>query len=740
MTKPSSSKKHFIAFDFEFNHTNEPTLNVICVALYYSKDKKIRRYWLLDEKERKAFISFVTPKLNENHTFITHSAIAEGRAMLDLGFTLQDLLKTNWFDTLIEYKHQANSNHEIQYGKHLVKGVVKYLTPPKDKWERTEDDDLEIASNKITYSLSEAVFKYLGVRIDQKEKDEVRDLIISKPKTFTKTQKQRILDYCESDIKYLYNLAKAQMTQYKKLKKSGIKFKKTCKWSLSKQIYKRGEFAVRCAQMEKIGYPVDIPQMKNLTDSVGFIIREIQKDINKQFPSFKIFQFDRKNANLVFKQKETKDAIKKLYPHLIDKWMLTDTGELSLSLKAFEKHFSFKYDFPRGHLGAQIIRFLKTKQNFNGFLPNRDGKKKKNIWDSTGSDGRVRVYANPYGGQTSRSQYGSTEFMFLKSAWIRTLVKPIPGRVILDIDYGSEEYLIGAVLAQDKNMIDSYHSGDPYLSFAKLSGMVPQNATKKTHSKERGAAKSTTLGVGYGMGSYSLANKLTEDTGEKYSVEKAQDLIDKFFQTYSDFNHYKKEIMREYYIPNYWDFVLTKRKKLEGMTRPERNIKENTGWLQTPCGWVLFPHNDNQRSVTNFPLQSYGASIIRKAVEICQDKGLDVLFSLHDAAAVEVDLENYLEKADIFAESMFEAFVYYFPKRMKEDAKKIRLDIEAWGPGLPKTTLKQSKNGDCYVEGKKKLKTPKGRDIVCSDVYIDERGINELYKYKGYLEEGIVEL
>ena len=58
---------------------------------------------------------------------------------------------------------------------------------------------------------------------------------------------------------------------------------------------------------------------------------------------------------------------------------------------------------------------------------------------------------------------------------MRSLCRPPKGKIIVGIDYKSEEFLISGLLANDKNMLDAYESGDVYLYFAKLAGAVPKD-------------------------------------------------------------------------------------------------------------------------------------------------------------------------------------------------------------------------------------------------------------------------
>ena len=133
------------------------------------------------------------------------------------------------------------------------------------------------------------------------------------------------------------------------------------------------------------------------------------------------------------------------------------------------------------------MRYLKLKQSLNGFSPN---KQKESIFDSLGSDGRVRSWLNPYGSQTSRFQPKATSFIPLKAAWMRAMIQPPKNHYILGVDYSSEEFLISACWSEDENMYNAYKSGDVYLYFAKLAGAVPWDGTKEEYKAERNLFKS----------------------------------------------------------------------------------------------------------------------------------------------------------------------------------------------------------------------------------------------------------
>jgi len=230
-------------------------------------------------------------------------------------------------------------------------------------------------------------------------------------------------------------------------------------------------------------------------------------------------------------------------------------------------------------------------------------------------------------------------------------------------------------------MYNAYVSGDVYLAFGKEAGLIPIDGTKKTHPKERQSAKSTVLGLSFSMSKIGLAIKLSQDTGKEVTEDEAQELVDMFADAFSDNAFWKKENLEMY---------------------------EDNGYLKVPDGWTLFGDNDNPRSVGNLPIQGFGSCILRKAIQLCQDKGLKVIVPLHDALYIEMETNDW-DAVDIFAEQMTEAFKFYFKGEGNKWASKVGLDIEAWGNDLNKEVIT----------------TPKGNSVQTDTLHIDERSVEE---------------
>lgn len=582
-----------IFLDMEFSRVTHEQVRLVCCTVDCDKDG-VREFWLRDDSDaQKELKDYLESKKNE--IFVAYSAVAEGRSFISLGLNPPSF---KWIDLFLEYRLLTNQNDDLLYGDQLVNGEIKRTSKPPPKWERTEEDTKN--SFKPTHSLAEATFKLLGEVRNTEHKDAIRDLIISDPDSFTEEEREAIQKYCTEDVVHLRRLFHAMIEKYEEL---DFPYDST----LKEEMLLRGKYAALTAKMESWGYPIDYDKTLNFSKSVGPLLEECQREINDLFPDIKPFVYDRKDRKFKWNQKVTKVWLKNNVD--ISRWVKTDglkkakkkalsdaldklppgkkltsrereaiadsvdeSDFLSLALEAWTKVFDFKHDYPKDNFGAQIVRYLKLKQNLNGFVPGG----KKNFWDAVGPDKRVRPYFNIYGSLSSRSQPGSTSFLFLKPAWMRSLCMPPKGKAIVGIDYGSEEYLISALVSGDMSMVEAYKSGDVYLDFAIRAGLAPKNATKDSHKRERNLCKASVLGMSYLMTAIGLSAKLTADTGELVTEEEAQEYIDTFYDVYEDLKKWQDDIQKQY-------------------------LREKH--LKLPCGWTLFGDSDNFRSYVNFNIQ-----------------------------------------------------------------------------------------------------------------------------------------
>ena len=681
----------FLFLDFEFTGVSEPDLKLVSCAWAVGKGGKIVErgsVWLHGDtpdslSNQNSLLHRIRYELDSGAVLVSYVLEAEMRAIKSLHekddkspkiVPYKDPFLNNCLDLYLEYRNILNANHFLSYGPQYIGGKTLNTTPPPNKWEVADDDGEDTQHHKPEYSLAAACFKLLGVKIDTEEKDRIRGIIIRGDAEEIERHKDEILKYNESDIAHLYDLLKTISRHYELCGKRRTWFK---------DALRRGNFSIDTAHMIQRGYPVNVPELKKFAAASKEIMAEASQHVNASG----VWAF---RADGSMDQKAVKTWVEKFVEEKgIKTWRRTPKGELSISKDAFGE---YKDLVDATDFGRAFREYLKTKQSLNGFLPPREGaKRKKTFWDFLGSDGRVRPHFGIYGSQTSRSQPASTGFMFLKAKWMRYFVQPSPGMCLVEIDYSSQEFLIAAIISQDKKMMDAYASGDVYLAFAKDSGMIPAEeaptATKETHKKQRNIAKTVVLSVSYDISAKGLAPRLAPYLEGGCTPERAQSYINQFFETYPDYAAWKKKTLEEY---------------------------QTAGHLELSDGWMLGPHNDNPRSVGNFPIQGHGAVIMRQAIRnLFGSPNLESfkpLFTVHDSIVCEVwvnsfdtSLETVVRKIQYCMTSAFHSVMSSFG-----ETRTVRTDVKIWGtPNKPGS-----------------LKVPK--------FYVAEGAENDLERYKKY--------
>lgn len=669
-----------VHIDFEYNSTAEPRLNLVCASLdVYVKGKLTESldYWLHKDNNEKIKLKKKLIEYRDKGAYIcAFAASAEAASFISLGL---DPVKFKWLCLQVMYRILTNHNDQFSYGKQLIDGKEKITYPPIGKWKGKT-----FSNQKNQTSLVACTYKILGVHRSLEHKDEMRNLIISKPHEFNDEERTAIMDYCREDVENMEALTNKMyyhLTRYYK----GYTNQETLN-----ALSGLSNYAAYTALMERRGYPVHPEKLHNFVKNVPNVIRDMVDDILSQELPIVPFVWDKRASRYKMEQKVIRQWLEENYGR--DDWDQTTTNQYSLSLDAFSRKYSYRHDYPRDNLGAQIVRYLKLLQSLNGFKPkSKTAKNKETFLDFYGTDNRARPYMNIFGSQSGRSQPKATGFIPLKAAWMRSLIEPEPGNAIVAIDWGSQEFLISAIVSGDENMYKAYESGDVYLYFAKLAGAVPWDGTKAQYKKERNLFKSTVLGISYNMGAVALGKKLTADTGESKSTEDAQELIEKFQTAFPKFTEWNETNLQSYRDGN-----------------P----------IIMPDHWAMLLDNRNWRSVNNVPIQGAGASIMRLAVKYAYEREVKIIYTLHDALYAEFNNKD-IEIVDTLYDCMKDAFVdVWTNEQQREWASIIRQDIDVWGPGMCELYLSPV--------------TPKGREFKLQDIYIDERSEAEYERFKKY--------
>lgn len=242
---------------------------------------------------------------------------------------------------------------------------------------------------------------------------------------------------------------------------------------------------------------------------------------------------------------------------------------------------------------------------------------------AVGHDGRNRCLLSPFGSRTGRNSPSNTKFIFGPATWIRHLITSEPGHGLAYLDWSAQEIGIAGVLSGDTALQDAYQSGDPYLRFAQQAGAVPPTATKASHGALRDLYKTVMLGTNYGLSEVGLATRL------QLSRLEARELLAAHKRTYRQ----------------YWRWV-------DGV----RDYAYLHRRLSTTFGWTLHVEDtSNPRSVGNFPLQANGAEMLRIALCLATEQGVEVCAPVHDGVLIHAPLPDLADAVALMQSCMQQA-------------------------------------------------------------------------------------
>src|SRR5262249_51792006 len=124
---------------------------------------------------------------------------------------------------------------------------------------------------------------------------------------------------------------------------------------------------------------------------------------------------------------------------------------------------------------------------------------------AVGNDHRNRALLGAFGTKTARNAPSNSKFIFGPAKWLRFLITPPPGRVLVHRDYSQQEVRIAAVLSGDAALLQACESGDVYLGIAQQLGFLRDDMNNDDRKAVRSLFKTVVLGIQYGLGARSLA-------------------------------------------------------------------------------------------------------------------------------------------------------------------------------------------------------------------------------------------
>ena len=444
------------------------------------------------------------------------------------------------------------------------------------------------------------------------EKERNLDLILrrnefsSLPFDYTLTEQKQILDYCQSDTEILRQLFIKQVLDIET--KLDLKTEEDFERELW-QIQNRG-YAIGCVSLvERNGIPVDTKLISMFNEAWPKVKDNLIRKINKDIDVF--------TDDLVFNHKKFDELI--IRNKLTHRWQRMKSGHFTTNKKVIKNHLD----------NEDIKKFneIRTFQNMT-----------KLTSYSPGQDGRVRTSINMFGTVTGRASPSSARYPFSASKWARNFIKPSYGSYLVYIDYTSQEPGIMGYLSKDENLIKAYQSGDIYIHTAKLFNYLPENAVRDKKNKERedirNLFKVLYLANSYGQGPRAVAEALRcTENHAKFLQKKYREIYHKYFT----------------WIEGFIEAGLHK-KYLTTIYGWQRHIKD---LFQTKDG----KRTDIRRSLLNWPIQSHGAEILRKALIDLTDDNFEVCALVHDAVLIQIPIPEFKQRLEEAKQIMVNASV-----------------------------------------------------------------------------------
>ena len=216
----------------------------------------------------------------------------------------------------------------------------------------------------------------------------------------------------------------------------------------------------------------------------------------------------------------------------------------------------------------------------------------------------------------------TSELKILESQF-REMFIPKKGCVFICADYSQIELRVAAEMSQDKFLLKAYNTGMDIHTLT--ASEVFKIKLSEVTSQQRKIAKSIYFGLIYGKTPIGLAQTLTEITGEHYSIEKAQEIMDTYFERFSGVKTCLDGLI---------DFADTYgySKTIFGRKRPIPQLTSNK----------LSERNQGKRAAMNSPIQGTAADIIKMAMVACDQKIIEqnlqskMVLQVHDELLFEV--------------------------------------------------------------------------------------------------------
>ena len=209
-------------------------------------------------------------------------------------------------------------------------------------------------------------------------------------------------------------------------------------------------------------------------------------------------------------------------------------------------------------------------------------------------DGKVHTTYNQSNTQTGRLSSMNPNLQNIpirtqEGRELRKLFTASEGNVLIDADYSQIELRLLAHYSGCKELIEAYCEGKDIhaITASQVFGVPLEEVT----TQMRRDAKAVNFGIIYGISAFGLGSDLG------ISTRKAQEYIDKYFETYSDVKAYMQGNVEQATKEGYVETLLGRRRVINELKASNYNIR-----------------SFGERAAMNMPLQGSSADIIKIAM------------------------------------------------------------------------------------------------------------------------------
>lgn len=275
--------------------------------------------------------------------------------------------------------------------------------------------------------------------------------------------------------------------------------------------------------MEEVGIPINKGRMEAAEAYLDIVIKEAKQKIY-EYAEIKKFEED---VGIVFNPNSVQQLRKILFDYLglTPTGKLTATGAISTDAEVLEE-LSEQHPLPAAILRVRQLTKLKNTY-ISKILPELD------------KDDRIRTNFNlifTTSGRLSSSGKFNAQQMPRDNPIIKGCIYAPEGYSIVSQDLQTAEMYYAAVLSGDKNLQKVFVSkGDFHSTIAKMVFDLECDVSdvKKLYPGKRQSAKAISFGILYGSGPRKVADTVSKETGEEYSIERAKEDIRSYFEKFS---------------------------------------------------------------------------------------------------------------------------------------------------------------------------------------------------------------